>query len=273
MNASAPPASAWHPHGLAIRDCFAGDRRATVTAYRSDGAVYPMPVRVFFRTRRGFPPLERLALAECRGRVLDIGAGAGCHALALQQRGLEVTAVDVSRAAVRVMRERGVQDARVADVFRFNPNRRGAAPDGQAQARNARRRAQRARREAGAPYDTLLLLMNGIAIVGTLAGLRRFLRRVRPWIPADGRVLLDSMDLRRDLGYGRAALARSAKRGRYFGEIRYAFEYRGRRGPAFPTLFVDPRTLLRVAARAGWRGQVLYEEADGSYLARLSPAP
>lgn len=248
--------AAWHPHGLAIGDCYAGDRSAEVIAHRSDGAVYPMPARVFFRTPRAFPPLERFALRQARGRVLDIGAGAGCHALALQRRGLEVTALDVSRAAVRVMRARGVKDARVADVFRFEPRRR-AAPRG--------------RDGEGAPYDTLLLLMNGIAIAGTLAGLRRFLKRVRRWLPADGRVLLDSMDLRRDRGYSRAALARSRRRGRYFGEIRYAFEYRGRRGPAFPTLFVDPRTLLRVAAQAGWRGQVLYEEDDGSYLARLSP--
>lgn len=256
MNASATPIAAWHPHGLAIGDCFAGDRRATVTAHRSDGAVYPMPARIFFRTPRAFPPLERFALRECRGRVLDIGAGAGCHALALQRRGFAVTALDVSHAAVRVMRAQGVTDARVADVFRFGPLRRGS---------------RGGRGGEGAPYDTLLLLMNGIAIVGTLAGLRRFLRRVRPWLPADGRILLDSMDLRRDPGYSRAALARSRRRGRYFGEIRYAFEYRGRRGPAFPTLFVDPRTLLREAARVGWRGQVLYEEEDGSYLARLSP--
>ena len=244
-------AAAWHPHGLAIRDYAAGDRQAAVIAHRSDGAVYPMPARVFFRSPRAFPALERLAIAECRGRVLDIGAGAGCHALALQARGLAVTALDVSPAAVRVMRARGVRDARVADVFRFDPF---------------------ARRESGSPpYGTLLMMMNGIAIARTLAGLRRFLRRVRRWIPADGRLLLDSMDVRRDDGYSRVELARSRARGRYFGEIRYRFEYRGRRGPNFPTLFVDARTLLREAARVGWRGQVLFEEEDGGYLARLSP--
>lgn len=246
-----PASRAWHPHGLAIRDYGRGDRRAAVIAHRSDGAVYPMPARVFFRGPRQFPELERLALAECRGRVLDIGAGAGCHALALQARGHAVTALDISPDAVRVMRERGVRDPRAVDVFRFDPRLRSGAER--------------------APYDTLLMLMNGIAIAKTLAGLRRFLRRVRPWIPADGRLLLDSMDLRRDAEFRQWLRARPRRPSRYFGEIRYRFEYGGRLGPSFPTLFVDARTLLREAAAVGWRGQVLFEEDDGGYLARLGP--
>ena len=247
--ARTPTARAWYPHGLAIRDFWRGDAKAAVIAHRSDGAVYPMAARVFFRGPRRFPELERLAIAECRGRVLDIGAGAGCHALALQARGHAVTALDISPDAVRVMGERGVLDARAVDVFRFDPPPRLGA----------------------APYDTLLMLMNGSAIAKTLAGLRRFLRRVRRWIPEDGRLLLDSMDLRRDAEFRQWLQARPRKPSRYFGEIRYRFEYGARLGPSFPTLFVDARTLLREAAAAGWRGQVLFEEDDGGYLARLSP--
>jgi hypothetical protein len=115
------------------------------------------------------------------------------------------------------------------------------------------------------------MLMNGIAIAKTLPGLRRFLRRVRRWIPEDGRLLLDSMDLRQDGGYDRRAINEARKAGRYFGEVRYRFAYGGRTGPEFGALFVDPHTLLREARVVGWRGQVLYEEDDGSYLARLSP--
>lgn len=247
---SSSAARAWHPHGSAIRDYWQGETRAAIIAHRSDGAVYPMPARVFFRGPRHFPELERLAIAECRGRVLDIGAGAGCHALALQAHGHAVTALDVSPAAVRVMRARGVLDARAVEALRFAPRRRGGE----------------------APYDTLLMLMNGIAIARTLAGLRRLLRRVRPWLAEDGRLLMDSMDLRRDADFRRWMRGRKRPPVRYFGEIRYRFEYGGRSGPSFPTLFVDARTLLREAAAVGWRGQVLFEEEDGSYLARLSPS-
>ena len=242
--------AAWYPHGLAIRDYWKGDTEAAIIAHRSDGAVYPMPAHVFFRTHRRLPSLERLAIAECRGHVLDVGAGAGCHALALQARGHAVTALDISPDAVRVMRAQGVTDARAADVFRFKPTPRLAA---------------------SAPYDTLLMLMNGLALARTLSGLRRYLRRVRRWIPADGQLLADSMDLRRDDDFRRWLRHRPTRSTRYFGEIRYRFEYGGRIGPSFPTLFVDARTLLREAASVGWRGQVLFEEEDGSYLVRLVP--
>lgn len=59
-----------------------------------------MPVANLFRTESQMPVLERRALSLCSGRVLDVGAGAGCHSLALQQRGLEVTAVDISELSV-----------------------------------------------------------------------------------------------------------------------------------------------------------------------------
>jgi len=238
--------AAWYPHGLAIRDYWRGKEDSAITAHRSDGTTYPMPASVFFRAPRKFPELERLAVAECRGRVLDIGAGAGCHALALQARGHAVTALDISPDAVRVMRARGVEDARVADAFAFAPR-------------------------AGGRYDTLLMLMNGLAIARTVPGLRRFFRHVRGWLTPGGQLLADSMDLRRDVDFRRWLRNRRPGGSKYFGEIAYRFEYGGKTGPKFPTLFIDSRTLMREAGTAGWRGQVLFHEADGSYLARLVP--
>lgn len=76
-----------------------------------------MPVANLFRTESQMPVLERRALSLCSGRVLDVGAGAGCHSLALQQRGLEVTAVDISELSVETMRRRGVANARCADFL------------------------------------------------------------------------------------------------------------------------------------------------------------
>src|SRR5262249_6820663 len=149
-------ARGWNPLGLSIRDYLAGDIAATVTVLRGDGAVYPMPARLFFRTPRQFSALEMTALRLCKGRVLDIGAAAGCHTLALQRRGLEVVALDSSPEAVEAMRERGVHQPVLGD---------GARP-------------------TGGPYDTLLMMMNGIAIVKSLPGLRRFLVRCQGLVAA-----------------------------------------------------------------------------------------
>lgn len=236
-------AKGWNPLGLAIRDYARGDRLAAVTVLRGDGAVYPMPARLFFRPPRRFSALERAALRQCRGRVLDIGAGAGCHALALQRRGLDVTAVESSPEAVRVMRRRGVRRCRVGDGLKL----------------------------PGAPYDTVLLLMNGIAIVKSIAGLRRFLARCARGLTPGGQVLFDTMDLRRD-DLSRRHARRKRPAGRYFGEMRFRLRYRGRTGPRFQLLFIDSARLAREAGRAGWRARVLFNEGEGRYLARLTRA-
>lgn len=236
-------ARGWNPLGLAIRDYAAGDTRAEVTVLRGDGAVYPMPARLFFRRPGEFSPLERTALRHCGGRVLDIGAGAGCHTLALQRRGLTVVALDSSPEAVRVMRRRGVRDARLGN---------GLRPE-------------------GGPFDTLLLMMNGIAIVKSLSGLRLFLHRARRQVSPRGQILFDTLDLRQDDLAPEAGRRRRRANRRYIGEMGFRMRYRNRTGPRFQLLFIDPVRLRREAARSGWRLRVLREEGQGRYLAQLTP--
>src|SRR5574342_122674 len=110
---------AWSAHGRALLDFFNGRTSAEVVVHEADGETEVVPARVFFREAEEFSALEEAALDLCRGRVLDVGAGAGCHSLVLQERGLHVCAIDVAPEAVEVMRKRGVADARCADVFEF----------------------------------------------------------------------------------------------------------------------------------------------------------
>lgn len=189
--------------------------------------------------------LEREALQRAAGRVLDLGAGVGSHALALQARGLDVTAVELLPQAVGVMAERGVRDAR-----------QGPWED---------------LAEADERWDTVLLLMNGPGIAGTLEGLGRMLTALRRVLAPGGRVILDSVNLPEvqwaDLDeLGHPALPD----GRYPGELHYQLEFRGRRGVPFPHLFVDSVTLERIASEAGWSSRVLATEGD-LYLAELIP--
>ena len=159
----------YDPMGHAIRDYY---ERRPVRRLRVLSSLFDedeMPVGHLFRSVDDMNLLERTALGLCHGRVLDVGAGAGCHSLALQERGLAVTAVDVSPLSVGVMRRRGVRDARLADFF---------ADD------------------LGGPFDTVLLLMNGIGLCGRLEGLPRFFARLGALLAPGGAVLADSSDLR-----------------------------------------------------------------------------
>jgi SAM-dependent methyltransferase len=223
----------WWPHGAALRDFLAGDLDAEVIVRAEDGEEERTPARVFFRGPADFSALDEAALDLCRGRVLDVGAGAGCHSLVLQERGLSVTALDVSPEAVEVMRRRGVRDVRCGDVITF----------------------------AGERFDTLLILMNGIGLVGTLYGLDRFLRDVPRLVADGGQILLDSFDP----GPPDAEPPRG-----YAGEMRFQLEYRGVRGAYYDFVFLDFETLRRRADRAGWRCDSIWQEDEGHYLARLT---
>lgn len=229
------------PYGLALLDFFHGDTSAKVVIHRDDGRAEDLPLDVFFREPSNFSSLERAAIDLCRGHVLDVGAGAGCHSLVLQARGLPVCAIDLSPQAVEIMLKRGLREVQCANIFNFR---------------------------AG-PFDTILMMGHGIGIVETLSGLDRFLDHARGLLKPDGQILLDSLDVRCTdnpihLAYQRA----NREAGRYFGEIRLQFEYQGQKGLPFGWLHVDPETLAEHAAEANWSCEIILQEQNGDYLAR-----
>jgi len=236
--------AAWSPHVAAMQAYHQGRHDATIVVY-DDYERDEVPVGYFFREPEDFPPLERRALELCRGRVLDVGAGSGCHALALQERGLQVTAIEVAPELVEVLGARGVRDARVATWMDLEAE----------------------------PYDTVFIMMNGVGLAETLAGLPTFFRRLRELIRDDGQVLADSTDVRvyLDPEAGRTGRLKRPD-GRYLGELHFQLEFDGRKGAPFSQLYVDPNTLARYAAEEGWACEIaLPPDEYGHYLARLTP--
>lgn len=234
----------WKPHGLALLDYFHGDTKAEVIVHSDDGEHVDYPVSSFFRKPSQFSTLEKAALNLCRGRVLDIGAGTGCHSLFLQDHGFSVYAIDILPEAVEVMSRRGVRHVLCTDVFAFQ----------------------------GGPFDTLLMLMNGVGIVADLSGLERFLKKSHKLLCSDGQILLDSeepggVSKERDTGIKHA----DSQSSKYPGELRLQLEYKDRFGPPFESLYVDPDTLAGYASKTGWSCKVVVLEDDGGYLAQLRP--
>ncbi|MCL8001059.1 hypothetical protein M8994_22970, partial [Brucella sp. 21LCYQ03] len=139
----------YDPYGDALLAVYhQSPNRQPLYLHTSYGDTDEMPVDVFFRTEDDFSELEHIALALCDGHVLDVGAGAGAHALYLQSKNFAVTGLEISSLAAGVMQQRGVHDILQADFFEHK----------------------------NATYDTLLFLMNGIGIAGTLAGFRALLK-------------------------------------------------------------------------------------------------
>ncbi len=231
------------PHARAIADYFGGARDPTLVVHSSAGEHEELPVSVFFRGPAEFFSFERAALALCRGRVLDVGAGTGVHALYLQGRGHDVCAIDVLPEAVEIMRARGVRDARLIDVAELQDE----------------------------SFDTVLLLMNGVGIFGTIEGLKRFFDYAPRLLRPGGQILLDSGPASL-VGAPDEAFAEMSGGGddSYPGEMWIELEYRGERGPPFRELYVDPETLCECARAAGWEPEIVHRDELGGYVARLT---
>lgn len=239
-------ASTYAPLGKAFLDYWRGNEGAAYTYERDDGFEEDHLVKIYFRPPSEFSSLERNALRMCTGHVLDAGAGAGSHALVLQDRGLRVLANDIAHGAVEVMSARGVREVHHGPILEMPP---GA-------------------------FDTLLLLGRSIGLVGDLEGLRHFLRKSRRLVTSSGQVLLTSFDVTCSNDPRlRAYQERNAAEGRYPGEIRFRLRYEGMESDWIRWLYVDPDTLARCALEEGWVSETVQWESDGNYLARLERAP
>ncbi|MCC6406239.1 MAG: class I SAM-dependent methyltransferase [Planctomycetes bacterium] len=232
-------ADAWKLYGRALADYRRGVRGKRLRVHCTLGAPEDLPVEIWFRGPEQYLQLDIAALALARGRVLDVGAGVGVHSLALQQRGHAVVALDHSPEAVAIARERGVRDVRLSDIWSFD----------------------RDDTEHGA-FDTVLALANGAGLARTLDGLGSFLAHLAGFLAPNGRLLVDSTDLR--------SIAGARVGPRYEGELEFWLEYDGEIGPRFAQLYVDATTLASHAADVGLTTRVLAHFENGSYLAELS---
>ncbi|SNR33076.1 class I SAM-dependent methyltransferase [Hymenobacter mucosus] len=231
------------PLGQALQDYQRGHHSATITVHSNVADEEPLPAAYFFRSLWEMPELERTALDECRGRVLDLGAGAGCHSLELQSRGFQVKAVDISAGAVQVMQERGVQEVACHDIFE---DALGAEK-----------------------YDTLLLLMNGIGLAGTLEGLERFLAHARTLLAPGGQILATSSDISYLYEDEDGSLLFDLN-GPYYGEVEYTMQYGQQEGHTFHWIFADASILQDYAEAAGYQVEFLGEDDQQQYLVRLT---
>ena len=199
-----------------------------------------IPVTTLFRNYEDMPEIERAALNMAKGRTLDVGAGAGCHSLVLQQRGLDVTAIDISPLSVETMKERGIHKAKRQDFFTLEGK-----------------------------FDTILMLMNGIGIVGSLERMPMFFTQLDKILAPGGVVLCDSSDISYvfETEDGIIELPEDTA---YYGELSFQMQYKDTVSKPFPWLYIDADTLKEEAARNGYYAEVVAEGEHYDYLARIS---
>ena len=199
-----------------------------------------IPLTTLFRSYEDMPEIERRALDMAEGRILDVGAASGCHSLVLQERGVDVTAIDISPLSVETMKERGVKKVHEQDFFTLEGK-----------------------------FDTILMLMNGIGIVGTLERMPEFFRQLDTILAPGGQVLCDSSDISYVFEDEEGIIDIPDEIG-YYGEQSFRMQYKDTIGEPFNWLYIDADTLRQMAESCEYVVEVIAKGEHYDYLARIT---
>lgn len=201
-----------------------------------------MDVAYLFRSYSEMPKLETTALQLAKGKILDVGCGAGSHSLYLQQeRNLDVTSIDISENAIAACRLRGLQAAYVQDIMALENEK----------------------------FDTILLLMNGAGMCGRLRNIPKFLQKLKSLLNENGQVLLDSSDIIYMFDEDEDGGKWISSEHEYYGEVVFNIAYKGEKETPFDWMYIDYNTLQNAAFANGLQCELIAEGEHYDYLARL----
>ncbi len=228
------------PMGQAMYHYFHFNDRTSVTVNTNITEGEELLVSYLFRKYSEMPFLEKEALRLVRGKILDVGAGSGIHSLHLQNKGFDVTSLDVSELSCDLMKEQGLKKVLCLDIWDLKPE----------------------------SYDTIIFMMNGIGLVKNLKGLEVFLEYIKTFVSASGQILLDSSDIKYMFHDDEGGVYIDLN-SEYYGELEYRLSYKNLKADPFPWLFVDFERLSHYAIKSGWKVELIYEDDHFHYLARL----
>lgn len=225
--------------GLAIQDYYRGSS-SPIKVFINGEQDDPMHAEVFFRTKTDFNDVEILAVELVKGEILDVGAAAGCHSLVLQNH-FPTDAIDISDLSCDIMRKRGVKNVFHLDVFELHDKK----------------------------YDTILLLMNGLGICGTIEETKKLFVHLKSLLNPGGIIIGDSSDVKY-MFENKTDFKSYENSGHYYGEVMFELEYKNQMTDPFPWLFIDPIKMKEVAQETGFEMELLLSNERYQYLAKFS---
>lgn len=228
-------------YGKGLTAYYNGNKKAKFKVESDIAETEYWDVAEFFHNYAEMSEIERRALALCKGKTLDVGAGSGSHTLWLQGESVDVDALDISQGACDLMTTRGIKHVFCDDFFNFANKR----------------------------YDTLLMLMNGIGIAGTIGNLPKLFAKAKELLNPGGQLIVDSSDLMY-LFEDEDGSVMIDLNGDYYGELEYTMSFGGEKGEPFNWLFVDFDTLQAAAAEYGLKCEKVFENEHYQFLAKLT---
>jgi len=235
--------------GKAILDFQTNNSPEAVVTETTISEADDMDVAYLFRSFKDMPKLEKKALQLAKGKILDVGCGAGSHALYLQEKGFEVTAIDISANAIQACTLRGLKNVKVQNLL-----------DIETDPSESEQKKQK--------FDTILLLMNGTGIFGTLAETSKYLQKLKSLLNPGSQILIDSSDIIYMFDQAEDGSYMIPANG-YYGELTFTISYKNQTEEPFPWLYLDYNTLQNAAHANGLECELILEGKHFDYLARL----
>ena len=230
------------PIGRAVYDYQFNSINEPIIVHADDFDDDSIDTSYLFRTYRQMPALEKKALSLCRGTILDIGACAGAHSVYLHEKGFDVTSIETSALCCQVLQSRNLKNVINQDIFRFNSQK----------------------------FDTILLLMNGTGIAGTLDGLDVLLHHLKSLLNPGGQILIDSSDLIYLFEEEDGAALINISDNNYYGQLTFQTEYKDWISQPFPWLYVDLSNLENAVEKNDLKIKKVFKGQHYDYLAQIT---
>src|SRR5690606_2167201 len=202
-----------------------------------------MDVSYLFRSFNEMPKIEQKALKLSKGKVLDVGCGAGSHSLYLQENGYKVKSIDISQNAIKTCELRGVKNTEVIDILDLENNEQ---------------------------FDTILLLMNGTGIFKRLKNIDTYLSKLKSLLSKDGQILIDSSDIIYMFDEDEDGGKWIPMYGDYYGELTFNISYKGEKEEPFNWLYLDYNTLQNACIAQNLKCELVLEGDNYDFLAKIS---
>lgn len=211
-------------------------------AERDDGYISASPLpKVYFSSYDEWPPNEKKAMEYIKGRVLDIGCGAGRHSLYLQEKGFDVLGIDISPLAIKVCQLRGLKKAEVMsfDEVYFKPD----------------------------SFDAVIMMGNNFGLFGSFKKAKRLLRRLHKMTSSNALVIAETQAPYKTENPAHLEYQKlNRKRGRMDGQVRLRVRFGKFATPWFDYLMVSKEEMSEILKGTGWKVKEFLDSEGPQYI-------